>query len=135
MSAQARPEGTAEPAPEPYLPWCGRCGTDEYLIIESAEPAVGKDAAQFPEISYTCAECDRFYGHPVHHSPLRARSMPAESAETEYLHCGEPMQPKDSRIISLLQPLSTENPAEVAEARLETNLLRCACGFQLEVPA
>ncbi|MFJ7749685.1 hypothetical protein ACIQXM_06985 [Arthrobacter sp. NPDC097144] len=137
MSTQAKPEGAADPAPEPYVPWCTHCGTDEYLIIESVEPAVGKDAAEFLEISYSCSECNRFYGHPVRHSAVRARSVNADSSEdAEYLHCGEPMQPRDTETVSIFEPLFTDpDGAAVPKVQLDTTLLRCRCGFQISVPA
>lgn len=135
MSTQARPEGAADPAPEPYVPWCTHCGTDEYLIIESVEPAVGSDAAEFLEISYTCSECDRFYGHAVRHAPVWARRMNADSSDTEYLHCGEPMQPKDSTSVSIFEPVYTGDTFTVPEVQLDTTVLRCRCGFQMSVPA
>ncbi|WAP51828.1 hypothetical protein OL239_00085 [Arthrobacter sp. ATA002] len=136
MSTQARPEGAADPAPEPNVPWCTHCGTDEYLIIESVEPAVGEDAAEFLEINYTCAECDRFYGHPVQHSPVWARRINVPGTAAEYLHCGEPMQPKDTGSVSIFEPLHTGPDAvAVPEVQLDTTLLRCRCGFQMSVPA
>lgn len=136
MSTQARPEGEADPAPEPYVPWCTQCGTDDYLIIESVEPAVGDDAAEFLEISYTCSECDSFYGHPVRHSSVRARQLKSDSTAAQYLHCGEPMQPKDSAIASIFEPVFTDpDGTPVPEVQLDTTVLRCRCGFQISVPA
>ncbi|WP_341394720.1 hypothetical protein [Arthrobacter sp. G119Y2] len=136
MSTQARPEGAADPAPEPNAPWCTNCGTDEYLIIESVEPAVGEDAAEFLEISYTCSECDRFYGHPVRHSPVWARRMNTTGTDAEYLHCGEPMQPKDTTSVSIFEPVYTgPDTITVPEVQLDTTVLRCRCGFQMSVPA
>ena len=136
MSTQARPEGAAEPAPEPYIPWCTHCGTDEYLIIESVETAVGEDAAEFLEISYTCSECDRFYGHPVRHSSVWARCLTADSSVTEYLHCSEPMQPRDTSTVSIFEPVFTNPDGDPApEVQLDTTVLRCRCGFQISVPA
>lgn len=135
MTAQARPEGAAEPAPETYVPWCTHCGTDEYLIIEAVEPAAGEEAEEFLEISYTCSECDRFYGHPVRHSPLWARRMNANSTDAQYLHCGEPMQPRDITSVSIFEPLHTGAIPQVPEVLLDTAVLRCRCGFQISVPA
>ncbi|MDN3481277.1 hypothetical protein QMA10_04985 [Arthrobacter sp. APC 3897] len=136
MSTQARSEGEADPAPEPYVPWCTHCGTDDYLIIESVEPAVGDDATEFLEISYTCSECHRFYGHPVRHSSVRARELQPDSTTAQYLHCGEPMQPRDSTVSSIFEPVFTDPDGPPApEVQLDTTLLRCRCGFQISVPA
>ena len=129
------PAAATADAPAEFVPWCSYCGTDDYLIIESVEPSTTADAAEFLEISYTCTECDRFYGHAVRHSPLWARRADSLAAETEYLHCGEPMKPKDSRTLSIFEPLSTEQDVVMPDVRLETSILRCACGFQIELPA
>ena len=45
-------------------PWCSQCTTDEYLLIERVERArfIHSDSL---EISYTCMNCDGFYGHAV----------------------------------------------------------------------
>ena len=142
MTIEATPEGTAAGTgtPEVYVPWCDSCGTDEYLIIESVEPATTEDSAEFLEISYTCSECDRFYGHPIRHSPLWARRL-AEAPAAEdmvYMHCGEPMKPRDRRMMSIFSPLSTEDVTEAAaldSVQMETTVLRCSCGFQIELPA
>ena len=45
-------------------PWCSECGTDEYILIESLE-AVRPYRSCRLEISYTCMNCDGFYGHSV----------------------------------------------------------------------
>ena len=66
---------------------------------------------------------------------LWARGI-VESDDAEYMHCGEPMQPRDNRQRSIFEPISTESlPQEPVDVQLETTVLRCACGFQLEIPA
>ncbi|MCC3275685.1 hypothetical protein LJ753_07350 [Arthrobacter sp. zg-Y20] len=77
-----------------------------------------------------------FYGHGIGHSLVWARGL-AEPADAEYMHCGEPMRPRDGRQLSIFEPVSTESmPANApAEVQLETTVLRCRCGFQLEIPA
>ena len=139
MSIEASPEdlsGADSTVPGEFVPWCSQCGTDEYLIIESVEPAAKPGHGEFLEINYTCAECDSFYGHPIRHSSVWARGL-AEPTDAEYMHCGEPMQPRDGRQLSIFEPVSTESmPAQVpVDVQLETTVLRCHCGFQLEIPA
>ncbi|MCQ2000360.1 hypothetical protein [Arthrobacter zhaoxinii] len=59
-----------------------------------------------------------------------------ESDDADYMHCGEPMQPRDSRQRSIFEPITVESmPQEPVDVQLETTVLRCACGFQLEIPA
>lgn len=123
-------------------PWCPVCGTDDYLIVEELEPAVDVDLSGHPlwNISYSCSECDSFYGH------LTRRPLPGPEdglyrlvpIEAGYVHCGEPMQPVDAGVRPIYDPVSNEEPPEnpvLPQVRLDTVLLRCGCGFQLEVPA
>ena len=140
MSIEASPEdlsGADSTGPGEFVPWCSYCATDEYLIIESVEPAAKPGSGEFLEINYTCAECDRFYGHPVRHSPVWARSADMLGDDAEYMHCGEPMQPRDGRQLSIFEPVSTSSIPEQAptDVQLEITVLRCRCGFQLEIPA
>lgn len=45
-------------------PWCNECGTDAHILIESLEAARPYRSNRL-EISYTCMNCDGFYGHSV----------------------------------------------------------------------
>ncbi|MCC3274202.1 hypothetical protein MUK71_01015 [Arthrobacter zhangbolii] len=141
MSIEARPEdlsGADSAGPGEFVPWCSYCGTDEFLIIESVEPAAKPGSGEFLEINYTCAECDRFYGHPIRHSSVWARcTVRSEDDAADYMHCGEPMQPRDHRQQSIFEPLTTSSMQAQAPAdvQLDTTVLRCHCGFQLEIPA
>lgn len=51
----------------PQVPWCRRCGTDEYLIWENYVPPrlLPTGALQPANISYTCSSCEQFSGHEV----------------------------------------------------------------------
>lgn len=55
---------------------------------------------------------------------------------TDYIHCGEPMQYSGAELRSIRTPMSTNSdPADLAfDIYLETRVLRCACGFQMEIP-
>ena len=60
----------------------------------------------------------------------------AEGTTTEYLHCGEPMQPKDTSTVSIFEPVFTDPEGTAApDVQLDTTVLRCRCGFQISVPA
>jgi hypothetical protein len=53
----------------------------------------------------------------------------------EYIHCGEPMHAAGSELRSIYSPVSTESATEgLLEVYLSTRVLRCDCGFQMEIP-
>jgi hypothetical protein len=58
----------------------------------------------------------------------------------KYIHCGEPMHAGDSGVRSIYAPTNTEcTPVEqtskgLLEVYLRTRVLRCGCGFQMEIP-
>lgn len=59
-----------------------------------------------------------------------------ESSVPEYLHCGEPMQLKDTSTVSIFEPVFTDpDMPAVPDVQLDTTVLRCRCGFQISVPA
>ena len=54
---------------------------------------------------------------------------------SHYMHCGQPMKKAGSELRRLSAPLSTEDQTEDAlGVYLSTRVLRCDCGFQMELP-
>jgi hypothetical protein len=52
-----------------------------------------------------------------------------------YIHCGEPMSPADPELGNAHRPVSTQpGPVDVLGVYLRTRVLRCRCGFQMEIP-
>ena len=52
-----------------------------------------------------------------------------------YVHCQEPMSPADPILRGVQWPVSTEaGPTELLSVYLRTRVLRCRCGFQMEIP-
>ena len=45
-------------------PWCPRCETDEFLLIESVSPCLC-DLVGVVGLSYSCLECEDFSAHCV----------------------------------------------------------------------
>lgn len=123
-------------------PWCSVCGTDEYLIVEDLEPALDIDLSGHPlwNISYSCSECDSFYGHLTRRPGLAGHDDPYRGTafEPEYVHCGEPMQPVEVGQRPIYDPITNDGPdggPVLPHVQLDTVLLRCSCGFRMEVPA
>lgn len=118
--------------------WCSECSTDEHLIVESIE-ALHPPQDGLVDVSYTCVECDYFYGHPASVHDVAAvlnrhgQMMGVLQFGGEYFHCGTPMTSVSSGTSSIrgeeLLPRNT-----IHDVHLPTRLLRCGCGFQMEVP-
>jgi hypothetical protein len=52
-----------------------------------------------------------------------------------YMHCGQPMEKAGSELRRFSAPLSTESAeADPLDVYLATRVLRCSCGFQIELP-
>lgn len=52
-----------------------------------------------------------------------------------YIHCGQPMQTLGSQVRRLSAAAYTDrDPEDGIDVDLETRNLRCACGFQIELP-
>jgi len=55
--------------------------------------------------------------------------------DAAHIHCGEAMSPADPELRSSHRTVSTQpGPADVLEVYLRTRVLRCRCGFQMEIP-
>ncbi|WP_139005156.1 hypothetical protein [Arthrobacter crystallopoietes] len=121
-------------------PWCSACATDDYLIIEEVEPAEEQNLSGHPlwNISYSCAECESFYGHQTR-KPWLGEPDEADwlvAVESAYIHCGEPMRPFDSAQRPIYDPVLNHDPEDaLPHVEVDTLVLRCACGFQIAVPA
>jgi hypothetical protein len=74
---------------------------------------------------------DRYLHHGAHQSDREYLQSGGE-----YIHCGEPMPVAGSELRSTYAPMTTEPvPADVVlDAYLRTRVLRCICGFQMEIP-
>lgn len=92
---------------------CFRCRAGHGLVIESLEP------------------------HP---RPKPGHTSVVLQFRGQYIHCGETMRAADSVLHSVCAAVTTEpTPAEAGEEALElylrTRVLRCICGFQMELPS
>ena len=55
--------------------------------------------------------------------------------DAPYVHCQEPMSPADPNLRGVQWPVSTQaGPMEFLGAYFRDRVLRCRCGFQMEVP-
>lgn len=126
--------------PRGHRLWCRGCDTDEHLVIESVR-ALEPPMAVLVETEYTCIECASFYSHPATVAQVGAvlnRSGPGFGVlqfGRTYLHCGEPMSTAGSERRSIYAPSFTEWTDEPPlDVYLRTKVLRCRCGFRMEIP-
>lgn len=119
---------------------CGRCGGDCHLIIRSVTD-IPDCPADVVMVAYTCSRCRLFSEHPARVADLSAVLGRREQKGDvlifggHYMHCGQPMAKAGSEVRRLSAPLSTDAAADdTLEVYLSTRVLRCVCGFQMELP-
>ena len=69
---------------------------------------------------------------------LQAQQRDAVPKGNSYLHCGEPMTPPGPPEEAVVQTFPAQDPTVTVDslaAYLATKVLRCHCGFQMEVPS
>lgn len=60
---------------------------------------------------------------------------PGNEGSGEFLHCGEPMKLGGSSTRSIYASISTDSSEDpLLDVYLQTRVLRCPCGFQMELP-
>jgi hypothetical protein len=119
--------------------WCGACDTDRHLLVDSVTTLNARQETLAAAI--TCTQCGG--------SRVLATTAEFVAAVTErnedngdvvhrdagYVHCQEPMSAADPDLRSAHWPVSTQpGPTEFLGAYLRTRVLRCRCGFQMEIP-
>ena len=133
-----RSDGAGEIRVRPVM--CNRCGTDYHLTIRSVTD-IGDCPTDVVMVAYTCSRCRLFSEHPAQVADLSAvLGRRKQSADVlifggHYMHCGQPMAMAGSELRRLAAPMSTEGAAEdTLDVYLSTRVLRCPCGFQMELP-
>ena len=125
--------------PRGKQPWCAPCDTDLHLVADSI--AVMDRRRETLAVAFNCAKCggSRVLSTTAGFvAAVLARSTTNDEVVhlgADYVHCGEPMSPTDPELKSLGTPVSTHpRPADFFGAYLRTRVLRCQCGFQMEIP-
>ncbi|MBT8162951.1 hypothetical protein KKI43_21190 [Arthrobacter sp. GN70] len=92
------------------------------------------------DVSYTCTECDGFYAHPVRQDSLDPETLtkmlpgPGDEQIGCYTHCGEPMTLGTTGTHHLASERTNDTEHRLLEVYLQTQVLHCRCGFQMELP-
>jgi hypothetical protein len=125
------------PLPQPRQLRCEECGTEHQLTIHAIS-ALGA-GGDLVSVSYTCRDCDRFQEHTAYASDVVAALHQVRFMAQvivfgdDYVHCGYPMEEAEFEIERLCYRSSRSGSA-LSAVSLPTRVLRCRCGFQLEVP-
>jgi hypothetical protein len=132
--------GPRQPHVDPLR--CVNCGTDRHLTIHSIDTAP-PPAQGLVTVTSTCEGCGDLHTQESSVAQVAAilnRPGPSQAADVlqfggQYIHCGEPMHAAGTELRSAYSPVTTETPAAgVLEVYLNTRVLRCGCGFQVEIP-
>ncbi|MFF2318354.1 hypothetical protein ACFVTE_19070 [Arthrobacter sp. NPDC058097] len=138
------PSGSHYPAqghqPRGQRPWCITCGTDQHLLAESITVLDASSGSM--AVAFSCTSCcgsSALATNAEFLAPVLARYLgPDEDVfhlGSVYIHCREPMTPAGPARRLLERPVCTEpGPADFLGAYLQTRVLHCTCGFQLEPP-
>jgi hypothetical protein len=120
-------------------PWCGGCASDEFLRIDSL--TVLNRQQRTLAVAFSCTHCGGsgvLETGPEYVAAVLARSSAGGDVVHiggSYIHCGEPMSTSDPELRYAFQPVTTvETPADDLGVYLQTIVLRCRCGFQVELP-
>lgn len=119
---------------------CAGCGTDRGITVYSIE-ALNPRSSGMVEVGYSCIRCRRHFLHSADVGAV-ATIVNRTSSLTgvlvfgpHYIHCGQPMQKSGSELRRLSAPRFTDRSSEdVLDVYLATRVLRCSCGFQMEMP-
>lgn len=110
------------------------------LVIESVQP-LEPPRTRLVDAAYSCRECGYFYAHPATVALVATIvNGPGQGAGVlkfggVYFHCGEPMRAAGSEHRTICAPVPTGYaPDAPLQVYLRTRVLRCGCGFQMEIP-
>jgi len=127
-----------------HRPWCTDCDSDDHLLVDTIT-----DLDRLQETLAVAFNCTRCGGSRVLATtaqfvaaimarPVMARpgdSVELGRADGDYVHCGEAMTSADPALRNAHLQLTTDpGPADVLGVYLQTRVLRCRCGFQMELP-
>lgn len=124
--------------PQPRQLQCETCGTEHRLTIH-AITAVRARGGDLVTVTYTCNDCSRFQEHLAYAADVTAalhQVLPMAEVMMfgeDYVHCGFPMAAAELDIERLCYRTGSGGAGPNAVC-LPTRVLRCRCGYQLEIP-
>jgi hypothetical protein len=124
--------------PQPRQLRCETCGTEHQLTIHAVR-AMGAANGDLVTVSYTCNDCGLFSEHLAYAGDVAAALHQVRWMAKvimfgdDYIHCGFPLEEAGLEIERLCYR-SSNNGGNLNMVCLPTRVLRCRCGFQLEIP-
>ena len=119
---------------------CLHCGSNEYVAIESIESLPPHPGELHVEVEYACRHCQGSYQHRARFRDVAAILNRTKTLEGlfrfagEYFHCGEAMRVEGTEVRNIHAPLPAREPELDDGVSVGTRVLRCRCGFRLELP-
>jgi hypothetical protein len=125
-------------------PWCTDCDSDYHLLVDTITDLDRRQDTL--AVAFNCTRCggSRVLATTAQFvaAIMARRGGAVEPARTalertdgRYVHCGEAMAPADPALRNTYLPLTTDpGPGDPLGVYLQTRVLRCSCGFQMELP-
>ena len=119
--------------------WCPTCNTDRHLLLDSVTTL--DEQQEILAAAITCTRCHR--SRVLATTAVFVEALPERNEDNNevmhrgaaFIHCQEPMSPADPDLRGVQWPVSTQaGPTEFLDVYLRTRVLRCRCGFQMEIP-
>lgn len=115
---------------------CDECRNSKNVTLESIQPMI-PNAADWVVVEYSCGRCESFYAHEVSVQAVAKFLVTGDEKNSvlrfgrDYIHCGEPMTERKLQTISNkgCDPIQETTTVEMPAA-----VLRCRCGFQMDIP-
>lgn len=140
MSISSSDFNSRPPVPHALPLHCGRCYSDYHLVIGAIDD-LDAPSPTLVEVSYICTKCMLAYRHPADVADIaRLLNRLGETPDVlvfggHYVHCGQPMKRIGSELRSINVRASTDQTlGDSLGVYLATRVLRCDCGFQVELP-
>lgn len=121
---------------------CRQCGHDRHVEITSID-AIPPDSTAYSsvvEVSFLCTGCGVPFTQTADVTEVarilnRAGTTPNVLAfGGHYIHCGQPMRAAGAEVRSIHGTYNERRLPETLGVYLATRVLRCVCGFQMEIP-
>jgi len=118
---------------------CRTCGQDDALEISSIDTVTGSSGV-LADVTHRCTRCGSIRTQITAVTEVaRILNRPGRSYADvltiggHYIHCGQPM-PAVAAEVRTARNSSCEGNSRPLDVYLTTRVLRCPCGFQVEIP-
>jgi len=121
---------------------CRQCGHDKHVEFTSIDALLRDFPGTGPvvEVSFLCTGCRLPFTQQADVTDVaRVLNRPGDTPNVlafggHYIHCGQPMRAAGVEVRSIRGIYNERRLPETLGVYLATRVLRCACGFQMEIP-